>query len=357
MNWYLLISPRFLFSQGSFLRKATKSKELAGHHLLGEIWSRLSLGLAIGLFLTVNTPGLSWSGQNGCGDVLARGYLSVMTLNMLYADFADRDARLTVVADYIAQQDEVGEPVDLILLQEVVGGALPRTDDSSRQLQTLLSLRGLGYNRSTRFYYGQRSTVLVGNAILSRCRMVFTLGAHLPTIPEKPYPFVTLPFPRNVVMARVVVPDAGSIDVFTTHLCSYCEPQERLSQGEVLLEFIRNVQRLPWWEPSPAILAGDFNIDLNISANAPLQERILSSGFEDAYSMVHQCRVCCDQNDGTQGCTYGVVGNPYGEGQARIDYVFVKGLQVIDSRVVFNRTPQWVSDHSAVLVRITLPGR
>ena len=158
-------------------------------------------------------------------------------------------------------------------------------------------------------------------------------------------------------MARVVVPDAGSIDVFTTHLCSYCEPQERLSQGEVLLEFIRNVQRLPWWEPSPAILAGDFNIDLNISANAPLQERILSSGFEDAYSMVHQCRVCCDQNDGTQGCTYGVVGNPYGEGQARIDYVFVKGLQVIDSRVVFNRTPQWVSDHSAVLVRITLPGR
>lgn len=280
-----------------------------------------------------------------------------MSLNMLYGDFESLNARLKIVADYIVQQDKIGEPVDLILLQEVAGGALAQTEDSSRQLQTILSLQGLGYNHSSRFYLGQRSTVLVGNAILSRCRMAFKLGAYLPVILEKPFQFVTLPLPRNVVMARVFVPGAGSIDVFDTHLCSYCEPQERLSQVEVLLEFIRNVQRLPWWEPSPAILAGDFNIDLNIAANVPLHERILSSDFEDAYAMVHSCRVCCGQNDGDQGCTFGVVGNPYGEGKARIDYVFVKGLQVIDSRVVFNRTPQWVSDHSAVLVRIALPRR
>ena len=313
------------------------------------------LSLAFGLFLTI-APGLSWSGQNRCEDVPARGYLSVMSLNMLYGDFEGLEARLKVVADYIAQQEEVGEPVDLILLQEVAGGALAETEDSSRQLQALLSLRGINYNRSTRFYLGQRSTVLVGNAILSRCRMVFTLGAYLPVILEEPFPSVTLRLPRNVVMARVFVPGAGSIDVFDTHLCSYCKPQERLSQIEVLLRFTGNIQRLSWGEPSPAILAGDFNMDLNVAGNIPLHAKILSSGFKDAYAMANDCQVCCGQKEGDQGCTFGLVGNPYGEGEARIDYVFVKGLQIIDSRVVFDGTPQWVSDHSAILVRLALPG-
>jgi hypothetical protein len=137
---------------------------LATPNLLKGRWRRLRLSVAFGLFLTV-TPGLSWPGQNSCEDVLARGYLSVMSLNMLYGDFEGLNARLKIVADYIAQQDKIGEPVDLILLQEVAGGALAQTEDSSRQLQTILSLQGLRYNHSSRFYLGQRCLFRVPEAL------------------------------------------------------------------------------------------------------------------------------------------------------------------------------------------------
>ncbi len=86
------------------------------------------------------------AGQASCDDVMQRGHLNVLTINILYTDFFHRMERLRAVAEFIEAQQQAGEPVDIILLQEVVSGALAATPSLSINLSAMLRRQGLDYN-------------------------------------------------------------------------------------------------------------------------------------------------------------------------------------------------------------------
>jgi endonuclease/exonuclease/phosphatase family metal-dependent hydrolase len=66
--------------------------------------------------------------------------LQVFTLNLLFSQFDTRDTSLERVAAFIAAHQ-----VHVILLQEVVGGVVAGTQDSSEDLRDKLAARGAPY--------------------------------------------------------------------------------------------------------------------------------------------------------------------------------------------------------------------
>jgi len=311
----------------------------------------ITLGICPVLFPNVSS---AWLRQYSCADIRERGYINVLSINLLYSEFEDREIRLQTLADFIAQQTEQGEPVDVILLQEVVGGLLAGTENSSQDLRDLLYERGLPYNLQTVTTSGIQVIIEVGNAILSRCRIFFTLVITLPSVWEEPSEDFGIPLTRKVMMSRIKIPGYGSINVYNTHLCAFCETEDRLSQAYSLLGFITDVEKAIWWSKDPIIVGGDFNIDLNTPDEDYAYNEIIDFGLIDTYAVVNGCDSCCSEEEGSLGCTYGVTGNPYADEPARIDYIFIKDLDVLGSEVVFNSDPSWVSDHSGVLSKIAL---
>jgi maltose 6'-phosphate phosphatase len=282
----------------------------------------------------------------------------VLTINLLYADEATREARLGEIADFSAGQSARGDPVDVILLQEVVGGPYVGATNSSADLEQLLEQRGLWYNRATRFANGQddpNALLKEGNAILSRCGIALTLALELPQVEENPFPGISVSVGRNVMMSRIIIPGTGAIDIFNTHLCSFCAESDRSAQLQALLNFAQRVQGFFHWDQDRLILGGDFNIDLNSAGEATIYDQITRFGLQDAYSAPNSCAVCCSEAEGYGGCSYAVPGNPYGEAPARLDYIFVGGLSAVAAEVVFNHPPGWVSDHSGVLAKLAIP--
>ena len=91
--------------------------------------------------------------------------MTVLTINLLYPEIEDRDTRLEHIADFIDQHANYGEPVDIILLQEVVGGFLSETANSSQDLKDLLENRGINYNLRHRVISGIPGILTVGNSI------------------------------------------------------------------------------------------------------------------------------------------------------------------------------------------------
>ena len=86
-----------------------------------------------------------------CNDVATRGYINVLTINLLFSEMEDRESRLEEIADFIKDKTKAGDPIDVVLLQEVVGGALAETSNSSMDLNKLLAARGLSYNLNYQF--------------------------------------------------------------------------------------------------------------------------------------------------------------------------------------------------------------
>ncbi len=307
---------------------------------------------------------LSWQAQ--CPDVIERGHLTVLTINVLFSEVENREDRLTIIADFMEQQEREGEPIDLVLLQEVVGGPLSGTVNSALDLNNLLVDRGLEYNLRYRLANGIPGILTVGNAILSRCRVLFTISKTLPFVTEEPFEGFEIPLRRKVMMSRVKIPGFGKINVYNTHLCAFCDPiKERLKQAKVLMDFIRNVEDFIWWDKNPVILGGDLNANLNTIGDIFVYALITNRGFADTYATHNDCFSCCsEEEERFDGCTWGVPGNPYAfnpftwrrEEPKRIDYIFIRGkrIQTKDSFVVFKAHPHWVSDHSGVLTRIKL---
>jgi len=310
---------------------------------------------------------VSSSGVAQCPDTSTRGHLNVMTLNLLFSEVKDRELRLERIADFVAQQARLAppEPVDVILLNEVVGGFLSKTFNSSHDLKQLLAQRGLNYFLSFRLANGLPGILSVGNAILSRCEIAFTLSVNLPFVTEEPFQGLMIPLKRNAMMSRIKIPGFGKINVYNTHLCAFCDPSDRLEQALVLADFIEDVENFVLGE-NPMILGGDFNTDLSLPEDFPAYNLITQQlGFTDTYRAVNpDCTSCCSSTYGYAGCTFAVPPNPYAfdlfthqpEIPARIDYILTKGTQLtpIESSVKFNVDPNWVSDHSAVLTRIGL---
>ena len=324
----------------------------------------LACSLVALLLLSAADPSLASSGEARCLDVAARGKINVLTINLLFSEIRNRETRLESIANFLQQQADAGEPVDIVLLQEVVGGPLSRTRNSSLDLANLLASKGLNYNLRYRMANGLQQILSVGNSILSRCEIVLTLSKTLPFESEELLEGFQIPLRRKVIMTRVEVPGFGKINVYNTHLCPFCDPGERLEQAQVLMSFIDMVEGLIAGK-NPIILGGDFNTNRNLPGDLPVYNLITQDKqFTDTFASFNSCTDCCSQGEGFAGCTFAVAGNPFAtnpftgqpEDPVRIDYIFTKGgsLTIDSSVVVFNSDP-WVSDHSGVLTRITLP--
>ncbi len=305
------------------------------------------------VFCTLALPRLR-AADATCPDIASRGYLNVLSLNLLFSEIQFRNARLDAISQSIAAQPPAARP-DVILLQEVVSGLLVQTADSSRDLQQKLLALGLPYNQRSRFVTGLPGLLLAGNAILSRCDIVATLSRLLPIVTEEPFPSLKLsvPLARLVMMTRIDVPSVGKLNVYNTHLCAFCDPlAERLKQVDATLDFVRFVQ---WWLPARIVLGGDFNLDLNDSRNTTAYNLILNAGFADSYVAVNGAIPCTGAN--LSGCTYGnpanplVTSSPFPGPPARIDYIFLKRVEATASVVVFNG-PLFVSDHMGLFTSV-----
>ncbi len=319
----------------------------------------LALILMMGLVFT--TSGGSFS-QNAAPNKIS---FKILTINLLFSEIKDRTLRLTRIADYV--QSTYGSssttPVDVLLLQEVVGGSLVGTNNSAEDLQTLLANRGLTYYLDFQLEESFPGLFTQGIAILSRYPRVASQFTVLADVETVTFLGLTVTLPRICLMNGIDIPGYGRINVYNTHLCSECDASGRAQQINTLLGFIQGVEQS--FPPGDQIvLGGDFNLDLYDPTERPNYQTILNNGFIDTYNAIHHVGfTCCDPNSGGACCTYALPGNPYAfdpttgqiELPARLDYIFMrgKGMTVLNSEVVFNNGV-WVSDHSGVVSEIEL---
>jgi maltose 6'-phosphate phosphatase len=332
------------------------------------------IGIAV-LCLLVPQGSVALPPQAACPDVAARGSVNVLTLNMLFfSPVEGLQTRVERMAKYITSKAEHSDPIDVILLQEVTGGDWSGTnaDNSSRELHHLLQSRGLSYNLRYRLETGIPVLLTVGNAILSRCKILVTLSHTLPTATEDLLPIngLEVPIRRIVLMSRIAVPGYGKLHVYNTHLCAACAARDFAKQTAAMLAFVAETERAMQGKSPLIILGGDLNLDQNLPAHHEIYTRILNASFTDTYATRHGCVTCCSPAEGDAGCTYGDPRNPFvalnpfspDAEPARLDYLFVRAT---DNREAVQRSTvvlkgdhledaRWVSDHVGVLSRIRL---
>jgi maltose 6'-phosphate phosphatase len=321
------------------------------------------LALMLTMFLGLTGLGFAFPQNAACNTTSFK----ILTINLLFSEINERSQRLARIADFVKSTwgSTATVPVDVILLQEVVGGTLVGTDNSAQDLQNLLATRGLTYYLNYHLEEALPILFTQGIAILSRHPIVASLAVTLPNVEVVNFLGFQVNLRRIALLNRIDIANYGQVNIYNTHLCSSCDPSGRAQQVGALLNFIQTTEQ-SYPGGSQIILGGDFNIDLFYANQRPAYQSILSNGFMDTYAGVHHVEfTCCDPNSGGTCCTFAVPGNPYAfdltgqpESPARLDYLFIKGkgMQVRDSQVVFN-SGDWVSDHSGVVTELQLgPG-
>ena len=325
---------------------------------------RLKLHGAVGLaalLLLLPYANLAWGAR--CDDVASRGYLRILTINLLAPEVNDRDRRLGIIASFIAKKT-----VDVIIMQEVVSGRLVDTNNSVRDLQDKLADKGLNYERRTEFEAGVPGLLEIGNGILSRCHILFELSKRLPNATELKFLGLAFKLPRNLHMTRLKIPGFGRFSVYNTHLCAGCSFSEHREQVEALLAFVNKTeQSLP--PDDPIILGGDFNIDRfkESPREVRLYRLIVNQDFTDAYAEAQTVGLgkLCEPDDTDEHCTIGRgVTERSNSSPKRIDYIFKRdfGTARTSTNVVFSlanpllgAAGKTVSDHAGVHLRANLP--
>ncbi|MDR4517322.1 MAG: endonuclease/exonuclease/phosphatase family protein [Nitrosomonas sp.] len=293
-----------------------------------------------------------------CDDVVDRGHLNILSINLLFSETQTRDQRLDAIAGFVSDV-----PVDVILLQEVASGVLVGTANTAFDLQGKLRDRGYGYDLQTAFETGLPGLLGVANAVLTRCEVDFKMVKRLPKASELEFKNHDIKLPRNVMMTRLNIPGFGKINVYNTHLCAKCSAEELDAQLETLLTFVVEAESF-YPQNNPVILGGDFNIDrfrVDPFAEGVFYDKITDAGFTDAYAVGRSLEnLCSNPAAADQHCTVGVSTLDAGDSARRIDYIFVKDISgLTESRVVFNNLVDenqvGVSDHAGVFVSIRLP--
>lgn len=293
-----------------------------------------------------------------CGDVAGRAHLNILTANLLFSETKTRDQRLDAITDFAADT-----PVDIILLQEVVGGVLVDTANSALDLQGKLREKGGEYDLHTAFEIGLPGALVLANAVLSRCDIEEKMSKRLPLTAELEFRGHAIKLPRNVMMTRIDIPGFGKLNVYNTHLCAKCAADEMGKQLDVLLAFVSDMEGF-FPGKNPIVLGGDFNIDRLRTEpfdEKPFYDRIVNAGFIDAYAEDRLLdNLCKDTVVADVHCTVGVSSLDEGDSARRIDYIFSNGLAGSrESRVVFNSLVDsdqpTVSDHAGVFVSLALP--
>ena len=316
-------------------------------------------------FACQTTPTPPGMGDARCNDAAERGFLNVLNINLLFSEVLNRNARLEDIADFVADNN-----VDVILLQEVVTGVLVNTENSAQDLREILRKKhNVDFNIRTAFEIGLPGLLAVANAVLSRCEIEFSLVKRLPLTSELEIGGQIIPIRRNVLMARLKIPEQGKINIYDTHLCAGCEIEEREEQLDELLEFVSKMEmNIP--AENPSVIGGDFNSDRfdNEGAEKFLWEKIIAAGFIDAYAEFVIAEsggqetldtLCEDEDNADEHCTVGV-SELDGPNARRSDYIFTRQPSTIrDAKVVFNTlvndSEPTVSDHAGVYTSLNLP--
>ncbi len=292
--------------------------------------------------------------------------VKTLTINLLWTEIVDRNKRLKAIADYVA-----ANKVDVLLLQEVVGGTLVNTQNSAEDLRDLLRDRhNLIYFERTEFEIGVSGLLKTANAILSRFEIEFKEERDLPGVTEEEFLGFDVKLPRNVMLTRLLIPGFGEVDIFNTHLCARCSIDDREDQLDEVFDFIREFQN-DAGAPRPTVLGGDMNFD-RFRDNGDerfLYDKVLVEGFSDAYAnyiitaaggQEDLGSLCEDKDNADEHCTVGV-SDLSGSNARRKDYIFARGFgPPVQGQVVFNPNapngvPPTVSDHAAVVVDLRLP--
>lgn len=317
------------------------------------------------VFSVMVLTGCAKSGGSGsdeprvqCSDVASRNHLNILSVNLLFKEIDTRDQRLEAVAEFAEKT-----PVDVILLQEVVGGTLVHTENSAEDLQKKLRARKRDYDLYTAFEIGLPGVIGVANAILSRCEIDFRTTKRLPHATELNFRGHDIKLPRNVMMARLDIPNSSKLNIYNTHLCAACTAEQINDQMDVLLPFIGELEA-SFPSGNLAILGGDFNIDrfrTDPFVERPFYDRIINAGFIDAYAQNRPLdNLCTNTRQADAHCTIGVSTLDAGGSARRIDYIFMnQAKNVRESRVVFNNlvdsSQTGVSDHAGVFISVALP--
>jgi maltose 6'-phosphate phosphatase len=261
------------------------------------------------------------------------------------------------LAEFVANND-----VDVILLQEVVGGGSAGRRDSAASLRAILArTHNLDYNLSSILENSRHDDkVAVENAVLSPCEMPSLLAKRLPRAPQVTFQGQTLRLGRNILTVRLHVPGFGPIRIYNAHLCGACSVADRATQLDEALDFIDNFQALIA-EDTPVVLGGNFQLDRfwDDGAERFLYDNIIAAGFVDAHAQAngHPDSLCPSPANADTHCTVGV-SSLSGPGARRVDYVFFDGFAaVLNSRVVFNTAvtgEPTVSSHAGVFSRLEL---
>lgn len=316
------------------------------------------------IFSIIVLSGCAKSGGGGeeprvqCDDVASRGYLNVLSVNLLFKEIETREQRLEAVAEFAEKT-----PVDVILLQEVVGGALAHTENSAEDLQKKLLVRKRDYDLYTSFEIGLPGVIGVANAILSRCEIDFRTTKRLPHATELNFRGHDIRLPRNVMMTRINIPNTSKLNIYNTHLCAACTADQLDAQLNVMLPFISELET-SFPSGNFAILGGDFNIDrfrVDPFVERLFYDRIVNAGFIDAYAQNRSLdNLCTNTKQADAHCTVGVSTLDAGGSARRIDYIFMNQAKNLrESRVVFNTlvdpNQASVSDHAGVFISVIVP--
>jgi len=294
-----------------------------------------------------------------CGNL--NGELSVLNINVLFTEVGNLETSFGHIADFVAQSG-----VDVILLQEVVGGITTGTDNSALELSRILSEKyGLEFNVVTAWDMGESNTFINGNAILSKCKIIKADAKKISTPGEIGTTAVSLS--RNIQLAVIEIPGYGNVNVYNIHLCAKCDKPERELQLDRALAWIAETNT----NSKFAILGGDMNFDRfnNGASERHLWYKITDTGFIDAYAdyMINNKGETLDtlcegdypgqeQDVADEHCTKGVT-DLNSKNPQRVDYIFTRNAgEITAAKVVFNNVvdPQQpgISDHAGVFVEI-----
>jgi maltose 6'-phosphate phosphatase len=336
--------------------------------------------ILVALLLLIPQPGMPAALENElCPVPSETAILNVVTVNLLFGEYPQRAKRLADIAEFVVYQD-----IHLLGVQEVVGGFLDRIvaqrlggepvrGNTARELQSILHEQyGVECDLRTGFSAGLPLVYETSNATLA-CGCRFTgrqLVRLLPSANEQhELAGIRIRLSRSVLMTRLET-EAGSANIYNTHLCSACSEEERVAQLQEALAFIGDVES--FIPADQVIFLGDFNVNvpetLFPEERGPLvYELIEQAGFADSYADyahgVLGMTAFCVPEITDRGCTIGVssIRDPLRFGphaKRRIDYIFGAGpWQVEESRVVFNPLAKdlpegpGVSDHSGVWTR------
>jgi maltose 6'-phosphate phosphatase len=181
---------------------------------------------------------------------------------------------------------------------------------------------------------------LEGSAILSKHPFSHTESRFISNPDNGHYEFWKS---RNVPMARIELPETGTVNVFSVHAGWWDDEEEPFQdQYRTLLDWAAEIA-----DPhETTILCGDFNVP----ANREMQEFMTgNTGYADQYALANP--------DSFRDATIGgaIDGWERSNNDQRVDYILLNDgspLQVEEARIVFTAEAYGVvSDHAGIYAR------